>query len=75
MSSQEITTVALRSRRLTGPKIAMLTAYDATMARLLDEGGADVLLVGDSKSEQANSRDRNTRSAYCLRNRQERRRS
>jgi 3-methyl-2-oxobutanoate hydroxymethyltransferase len=48
MSSQKITTVALRARKLTGPKIAMLTAYDATMARLLDEGGADVLLVGDS---------------------------
>jgi 3-methyl-2-oxobutanoate hydroxymethyltransferase len=38
----------LRSRKTSGPKIAALTAYDATMARLLDEGGADVLLVGDS---------------------------
>ena len=31
-----------------GDKIAMLTAYDAPMARALAEGGADVLLVGDS---------------------------
>ena len=31
-----------------GPAIAMITAYDYTMARLLDEGGADLLLVGDS---------------------------
>jgi 3-methyl-2-oxobutanoate hydroxymethyltransferase len=31
-----------------GEKLAMVTAYDATMARLVDEGGADAILVGDS---------------------------
>jgi 3-methyl-2-oxobutanoate hydroxymethyltransferase len=33
-----------------GTRIAMLTAYDYTMARILDEAGVDVLLVGDSAS-------------------------
>src|SRR5437588_11085827 len=31
-----------------GDRIVMLTAYDATMARLLDRAGIDLLLVGDS---------------------------
>src|SRR3954468_22020971 len=48
MNNAKITVPALLARKSTGPKIAALTAYDATMARLLDEGGADILLVGDS---------------------------
>jgi 3-methyl-2-oxobutanoate hydroxymethyltransferase len=46
--ADKVTVPALRARKQGGAKIAMLTAYDATMARLLDEGGADALLVGDS---------------------------
>ncbi len=44
----KLTVPALRARKTQGPKIAMVTAYDATMARLLEAGGVDVLLVGDS---------------------------
>lgn len=44
----KVTVPELLARKRSGPKIAMLTAYDATMARLLELGGADVLLVGDS---------------------------
>lgn len=48
MSSPKVTVPELRARKTKGPKIAMVTAYDATMAKLLEAGGADVLLVGDS---------------------------
>ena len=44
----KITVPELRARKHAGPKIAMVTAYDATFARLFEAGGVDVLLVGDS---------------------------
>jgi 3-methyl-2-oxobutanoate hydroxymethyltransferase len=43
-----VTVPELRRMKARGERIAMITAYDATFARMLDEGGADVLLVGDS---------------------------
>ena len=48
MKAQRVTIHTLRQMKERGEKIAILTAYDATFARLLDESGADVLLVGDS---------------------------
>ncbi len=48
MKTTKVTIHTLRQMKERGDKIAMLTAYDATFARLLDEAGADVLLVGDS---------------------------
>lgn len=48
MKPDKVTVPSLLSRKGTGQKIAMVTAYDATFAQLFDRAGADVLLVGDS---------------------------
>ena len=46
--TRRLRTTDLKAKKSRGEKIAMLTAYDATMARLLDRAGVDALLVGDS---------------------------
>lgn len=48
--SARITTTRVRQMKKTGEKITMLTSYDYTLARLVDEAGVDILLVGDSAS-------------------------
>jgi 3-methyl-2-oxobutanoate hydroxymethyltransferase len=45
---KKITVPDIRARKASGPAIAMVTAYDFTMARLMDEAGVDAILVGDS---------------------------
>ena len=47
---KRVTTHVLQAMKHEGEKISMLTAYDYTMARILDAAGTDVLLVGDSAS-------------------------
>jgi 3-methyl-2-oxobutanoate hydroxymethyltransferase len=47
---KRITTHTLQQWKNEGQPISMLTAYDFTMARLLDRAGIDVMLVGDSAS-------------------------
>jgi 3-methyl-2-oxobutanoate hydroxymethyltransferase len=47
-SARKVTVPEVRARKNAGPKISMVTAYDYTMARLVDEAGIDMILVGDS---------------------------
>lgn len=47
---KRVTTHVIQAMKDRGEKIAMLTAYDFSMARILDEAGIDILLVGDSAS-------------------------
>ena len=50
VQNSRMTTARLRQMKLNGEKIAMLTSYDYTLARLVDDAGIDILLVGDSAS-------------------------
>ncbi|MFC1641277.1 3-methyl-2-oxobutanoate hydroxymethyltransferase [Myxococcota bacterium] len=45
---RKVTVPELRGRKQGGPAITMVTAYDFTAARLVDEAGVDAVLVGDS---------------------------
>jgi len=47
---RKVTTHVLSEMKLKGEKISMLTAYDFSMAKLVDEAGVDIILVGDSAS-------------------------
>ncbi len=47
---KRVTTHVLHEMKAHGQKISMLTAYDFSMAKIIDEAGIDVILVGDSAS-------------------------
>ncbi|MDA9160870.1 3-methyl-2-oxobutanoate hydroxymethyltransferase [Crocinitomicaceae bacterium] len=47
---KKVTTHTLQEMKSDGEKISMLTGYDFSMARIIDEAGIDVILVGDSAS-------------------------
>ena len=49
-NSRKVTTRRLIEMKHRGEKISMLTAYDYSSARIIDEAGMDVILVGDSAS-------------------------
>ncbi len=48
--TKRITTHVLQEMKARGEKIAMLTAYDYSMAKIVDQAGIEVILVGDSAS-------------------------
>lgn len=47
---KKVTTASVQEMKRSGEKISMLTAYDFTMAKMVDQAGIDVILVGDSAS-------------------------
>lgn len=48
IKKDKVTIKSLESMKQNGKKVSMLTAYDFTFARILDSGGVDCILVGDS---------------------------
>ncbi len=51
MTDRPLTMPQLAARKAEGRRLVMLTCYDALFARLLEAGGVDILLVGDSLNE------------------------
>lgn len=49
-AEKKVTTNTVQEMKRRGEKISMLTAYDFTMARMVDASGIDIILVGDSAS-------------------------
>lgn len=47
---KKVTTNTIQEMKRRGEKISMLTAYDYSLARILDDAGIDIILVGDSAS-------------------------
>jgi len=47
---KKVTTNSLQEIKKNGSKISMLTAYDYTLAKIIDSAGIDIILVGDSAS-------------------------
>ena len=56
-NARKVTTHTLQEMKRAGEKITMLTAYDYSLAKLVDRGGVDVILVGDSASNVMADRD------------------
>lgn len=50
VNKSKVTTHVLQEMKFKGEKIAMLTAYDFSFAKILDDSGIDIILVGDSAS-------------------------
>lgn len=47
---KKVTTHVVQSMKDKGEKISMLTSYDYSLAKIVDQGGVDIILVGDSAS-------------------------
>ena len=48
--TRKVTTHRLKEMKAEGKKIAMLTSYDYTTAKIVDAAGVDMILIGDSAS-------------------------